>query len=111
MRLVINDLIDCSCREKSCKTWSYLRVERLFPREDEYVLPEYRAQRKLNESRIPIISHYITENRDSYVFSALAASIDGEFKYISSKEISDIGLLEVSMDARFLINDFSKLLL
>ena len=21
-----NDLIDCSCREKSCKTWSYLRV-------------------------------------------------------------------------------------
>ena len=24
--LVINDLIDCSCREKSCKTWSYLRV-------------------------------------------------------------------------------------
>ena len=26
MRLVINDLIDCSCREKSCKTWSYLRV-------------------------------------------------------------------------------------
>ena len=80
-------------------------LERLFPREDEYVLPEYRAQRKLNESRIPIISHYITENRDSYVFSALAASIDGEFKYISSKEISDIGLLEVSMDARFLIND------
>lgn len=26
MRLVINDLIECSCREKSCKTWSYLRV-------------------------------------------------------------------------------------
>ena len=24
--LVINDVIDCSCREKSCKTWSYLRV-------------------------------------------------------------------------------------
>ena len=25
---------------------------RLFPNEGEYVLPEYRAQRKLNESRI-----------------------------------------------------------
>ena len=35
-------------------------------------------QRKLNETRIPVISKYILENRDSYVFSALAASIDGE---------------------------------
>ncbi len=78
---------------------------RLFPCEDEYVLPEHRAQRKLNESRIPVISRYITENRDTYVFSALAASIDGEFKFISSNESSDIGILEVSMDARFLIND------
>lgn len=78
---------------------------RLFPNEDEFVLPEYRAQRKLNESRIPIISQYITENRDSYVFSALAASIDGDFKFLSSNDSSDIGILEVSMDARFLIND------
>ena len=78
---------------------------RLFPSEDEYVLPEYRAQRKLNESRIPVISRYITENRNSYVFSALAASIDGEFEYFKSTESEDIGILEVSMDARFLIND------
>ena len=70
-----------------------------------YVLPEYRAQRKLNESRIPVISKYITENRDSYVFSALAASIDGDFKFLSSNDGTDIGILEVSMDARFLIND------
>lgn len=78
---------------------------RLFPNEEEYVPPEYRAQRKLNESRIPVISRYITENKDSYVFSALAASIDGKFKYYPSHESSDIGILEVSMDARFLIND------
>ncbi len=78
---------------------------RLFPNEEEYVLPEYRAQRKLNESRIPVISRYITENRNSYVFSALAASIDGEFKFFPSAESGDIGILEVSMDARFLIND------
>lgn len=80
-------------------------LKRLFPSEEEYVLPEYRAQRKLNESRIPVISKYITENRNSYVFSALAASIDGEFKFIPSAESGDIGILEVSMDARFLIND------
>ena len=47
-------------------------LPRLFPIDDEYVLPEYRAQRKLNEARIPVISKYILDNRDSYVFSALA---------------------------------------
>ena len=50
-------------------------LSRLFPNEEEYVLPEYRAQRKLNESRIPVISKYITDNRESYVFSALAACL------------------------------------
>lgn len=80
-------------------------LPRLFPSDDEYVLPEYRAQRKLNESRIPIISRYITENKDTYVFSALAASIDGEFEFHESKDAKGTGILEVSMDARFLIND------
>lgn len=79
-------------------------LERLFPGDDEYVLPEYRAQRRLNENRIPEIKRYILDNKDSYVFSALAASIDGEYKFISS-ENSDVGILEVSMDAKFLIND------
>lgn len=80
-------------------------ISKLFPNEDEFVLPEYRAQRKLNESRIPIISKYITDNRDSYVFSALAASIDGEFNFKESSDSMHTGILEVSMDARFLIND------
>lgn len=80
-------------------------LSKIFPSEDEFVLPEYRAQRKLNETRIPVISKYITENRDSYVFSALAASIDGEFKFHESNEGMGTGVLEISMDARFLIND------
>lgn len=78
---------------------------RLFPSDDEYVLPEYRAQRKLNSSRIPVISKYILGNRDSYVFSALAASIDGKFCFKASEQGAGTGILEVSMDARFLIND------
>ena len=79
---------------------------RLFPADDEeFVLPEYRAQRKLNEARIPVISKYILENRDSYVFSALAASIDGKYRFEESGKNPDTGILEVSMDARFLIND------
>lgn len=77
---------------------------RLFTSDDEYVLPEYRAQRRLNEARIPEIKKYILDNMDSYVFSALAASIDGEFNFID-KENDGTGILEVSLDAKFLIND------
>jgi len=67
-------------------------------------LPEYRAQRKISEARIPVIKKYILNNRDNYVFSALAASIDGEFTFYEADK-SGLGMLEVSMDARFLIND------
>lgn len=81
-------------------------LRRLFPvDEEELVQPEYRAQRKLNETRIPVISKYILDNRDSYVFSALAASIDGEYNFEPNEKSSDLGVLNVSMDAHFLIND------
>lgn len=80
-------------------------IPKLFPQEEEYVPPEYRAQRKLNTTRVPVISKYILDNRKTYVFSALAASIDGEFKFRASKEYPDVGVLEISMDAKFLIND------
>ena len=80
-------------------------LAKLFPGEDEYVPPEFRAQRRLNESRIPVISRYIIENKQNYVFSALAASIDGDFEYKKSDISDDVGVLEVSMEARFLIND------
>lgn len=80
-------------------------ISKLFPNEDEVVQPEFRAQRRLNETRIPVISRYITENRDSYVFSALAASIDGEFNFTDHDRADGTGILEISMDARFLIND------
>lgn len=80
-------------------------ISKLFPEEEVYVEPEFRAQRKLNTSRIPVISRYILENRDSYVFSALAASIDGDFHFEAVDKASDIGKLIISMDARFLIND------
>ena len=79
-------------------------LPRLFPEDDEYVLPEYRAQRRINEARIPEIKRYILENRDTYVFSALSASIDGEFRFVPTVE-DDIGILEIDMEAVFLIND------
>lgn len=76
----------------------------LFPNDEEYVLPEYRAQRKLNESRIPDIKKYILDNKKTYVFSALTASIDGEYSFVASDK-ENTGVLEVSMDAKMLMND------
>lgn len=80
-------------------------ISKLFPDDDEFVSPEHRAQRKLNINRIPDISKYILDNRNAYVFSALAASIDGEFRFEPIEEYSELGVLQVDMDARFLIND------
>ena len=80
-------------------------LAKLFPNDEEYVMPEFRAQRRLNEARIPVISKYILENRDTYVFSALAASVDGDFVFTPSEKNSDVGIMEISMDAVFLIND------
>lgn len=79
-------------------------LTRLFPVENEFILPEYRAQRRINEARIPEIKRYILDNRDSYVFSALAASIDGDFKFTPFLD-TDVGIFEVDMEAVFLIND------
>lgn len=70
--------------------------------------PELRAQREMNKVRIPPITQYLIENKDSYVFSAIAASIDGEvqFEAYGTDTIGNkIGSLCVPMDAQFIIND------
>lgn len=73
--------------------------------EMEYLPPEYRAQRILNESRIPEIATYIIQNRNSYVFSSLSASIKGQIKFETVSKDSNIGTLTIPMSATFLIND------
>lgn len=80
-------------------------LSRIFPNDNNDVAPEHRAQRKLNELRVPEIRDYILENRDSYVFSALAASVDGEMRFVPASTASNVGLLEIDMRATFLIND------
>lgn len=79
-------------------------LSRLFPAEEEYILPEHRAQRRINEARIPEITRYILDNRSSYVFSALSASIDGQFEFVPTSD-PNVGALVVDMEAVFLIND------
>ena len=80
-------------------------MSKIFVADSEDVPAEYRAQRKLNEARIPEIRRYILSNRDSYVFSALAASVDGDMKFIPDAGNENAGILEIDMAASFLIND------
>ena len=80
-------------------------LSKIFRNERDYIAPEFRAQRCINEARIPEIRDYILNNRRNYVFSALSASIDGSMKFIPSELDESIGILEVDMEAVFLIND------
>jgi DNA sulfur modification protein DndB len=84
-------------------------ITRLFNFDDEELLPELRAQRTLNKGRIPEMAKYIVENKDSYTFSAITASIDGEVAFEPIDQDSPtafrMGTLTVDMDARFIVND------
>src|SRR6056297_276406 len=72
----------------------------------EQLPPEFRAQRIVNENRIPDIADYILNNKKDYVFSSLTASVDGEIEYSPiNDENNNNGVLRISMDSKLLIND------
>jgi DNA sulfur modification protein DndB len=83
-------------------------IPRVFLFNEEELVPELRAQRVLNKSRLPEIARYILDNREDYVFSALTASIDGDVSFVpapGSESNERIGTLHVPMTATFVIND------
>lgn len=61
-------------------------MSKIFQFADEELPPEIRAQRILNKSRIPEIRDYILSNPDSYVFSALTVSVDGNMEFTPADE-------------------------
>lgn len=83
-------------------------LPKLFLFNEAELVPELRAQRLLNRGRLPEIARYIAENRDSYVFSAITASVDADVRFDATSNGSDpgmIGSLHIPMSARFIIND------
>jgi DNA sulfur modification protein DndB len=83
-------------------------LPRLFLFDEEDVPPEVRAQRGLNRNRLPGLVRYILDNREDYVFSALTASVDGPMRFDAHSPEGHghrLGVLHLSMDAKFLIND------
>lgn len=81
-------------------------IPRIFQFSAEELPPEIRAQRTLNKARIPEICDYIVDNPESYTFSSLTVSVDGEMQF-EPVEHGDpsIGHIHISMSASFLIND------
>lgn len=83
-------------------------IPKIFLFNEEELVPELRAQRFLNKARLPDMSRYLLENRDSYVFSAITASIDGDIKFEPIQTGDNgkrIGFLHIPMSAQFIIND------
>jgi DNA sulfur modification protein DndB len=83
-------------------------IPRLFQFDEGDLPAEVRAQRGLNRSRVPEIAEYMLSNQDSYVFSALTASIDCDVRFeplTNAGESGRLGLLRIPMEARFVIND------
>jgi DNA sulfur modification protein DndB len=79
-----------------------------YDEEEAELGPELRAQRTLNRQRLPELAKYITENKETYVFSALTASINGDMHFEpigASGNANQIGVLKVPLDAKFIIND------
>jgi DNA sulfur modification protein DndB len=83
-------------------------LSRLFHLPATGLAPHLRAQRALNKGRIPQLVRYVSENRQSYVFSSLAASVDGEVKFVPASDngkLKGAGVLSIPVDARLLVND------
>lgn len=83
-------------------------VPRILSFDEADVPPQLRAQRLLNRARVPEIANYLIDNRESYVLSALTASVDGRVSFESmakSGPEANMGMLSIPMDAQILIND------
>lgn len=84
-------------------------LTKLFIFDNEELVPELRAQRTLNKARVPEIARYIVDNQDSYTFSAITVSVDGDLKFepVAGEGLASyrMGSLTVSMTSKFIVND------
>lgn len=84
-------------------------LRQLFVFDDEKLVPELRAQRTLNKARIPELARYVVENQDSYTFSAITVSVDGDITFepivINQMPNNLMGSLIIPLNSRFIVND------
>jgi DNA sulfur modification protein DndB len=95
-------------KEYYVSMWPLGLVVKLLNGDNEDIPPELNAQRTLNKSRIPEIANYIISNRNSYGFSSITASVDGQIQFKPYSEDGlgrSLGSVQIPMDAKFIIND------
>jgi DNA sulfur modification protein DndB len=94
-------------REYFATTMALSEIPRFFKFNDwaEFE-PSQRAQRILNESRVPEIAKYILDNEDGYIFSSITASFNSAPIFNPIDEEGHIGTLEMDLEnMEFIIND------
>jgi DNA sulfur modification protein DndB len=81
-------------------------IPKIFLFDEEELTAEIRAQRTLNKARVPQMARYLTEHADSYVFSALTASVDADLQFEPTSTVNtSLGILRIPMSGQFIIND------
>lgn len=81
-------------------------IPKIFLFNEEELTAELRSQRTLNKARVPEMARYLVDQHDSYVFSAITASVDADFVFEPTSESDkDLGVLRIPMDGQFIIND------
>lgn len=83
-------------------------IPKIFVFNEDEVPAELRAQRVLNRARVPELAAYLADNPNSYILSALTASVDAKVEFTpfgDSGSQNNLGMVKVPMDAQILIND------
>lgn len=78
---------------------------KLDERQWEEISPEDREQRVLNVARVPVLTDYVLENEDDYLFSSITASYKSEPKFVPSADNDSIGVLRLELGDELTIND------
>lgn len=96
-------------RDYFATTMALGEIPRFFKFNDwEQADPSLRAQRVLNESRVPEITKYILDNEDGYIFSSITASYNQEchVDFVPSPADERVGTIEMDLEnMEFIIND------
>jgi len=94
-------------REYYATTMALSEIPRFFKFNDwAQFEPSQRAQRVLNELRVPEIAKYILDNEDGYIFSSITASFNSKPEFESVDSDDQMGFLEMDMEnMEFVIND------
>lgn len=95
-------------RDYYVTTMALSEIPRFFKFNDwESVTPELRAQRVLNDARVPAIAKYIVDNEDDYLFSSIACSYSAELAFTpSSPATPHLGEIALELEQmEFVIND------